>query len=591
MDNPQLKNYKTKIGFTDRENLLVDSFRVLSADLDVDMVVKNSLGFIIKRFDADAACLFLADLHDYSVRSCCAGSADPEKVHILPFKDEHNIKGWDTASRKPVIINDIDPEDPYSKAICGYVGICPDNVIGVPLFAGGEFLGIVQAINSSEKNKFSSDDLELLEIIAERIALTLRNAWILEEAVRASDEAKSLYEVGIALSSSLELEDLLDKILENLARVMEYDIAIIYLVDPLDGTINQISTRGLADTVNERIHLKIGQGVCGRVAETGQGIIVSDVDTNSDYIALRPQTASEMAVPLKVKGSVIGVFNIESDKSEAYTRHDLELMNAFASLAAVSIERARFHQERLVARELEDELSIARRIQQTFLPAESPSIPGFDLAGVNIPSAEVGGDYYDFIPIVDNQFGIAIGDVAGKGIPASLIMAAFRASLKAEIRNNFAIRAILQKVNNLLFESIERDRYVTAVYGVLDSKNRIFTFSNAGHNPPIIIRSAGGVEYLKEGGLALGIFAESAYEERSIFLAPGDTMIFYTDGVTEANNSDGIEFGEKRLLKILLESRKLPARDIIDNIVKDVGSFGADGDNHDDLTIIVLKAL
>jgi len=582
-----LSNSKT----TEREELLADSFRVLSSDLDLDAVIKNALGIIIKKSEAEAACLFLTDLHNYKLKSCCAGCTSPDKTHILPLESEDQIAGWDKVSREPYILQDIKEESDFSKTIRKYLGFCPHSIIGIPLFEGGEFLGVIQAINGENRDHFLKRDLELLKVLAERIAITLRNAWILQEATRASEEAKSLYEVGIALSGSLELDELLDKILENLAKVIDCDIAMIYLVDPEKGTINQIATLGLDDFPADQLHLKIGQGICGRVAETGEGVIISDVNQNSDYVVGRAATRSEMAAPLKVKGAVVGVLNVESDKEDVYDKHELDLMNAFASLAAVSIERAKLHKQMLSARRLEHELAIARRIQKTFLPSGNPRIDGFDIAGLNIPSAEVGGDYYDFIPIVENQYGIAIGDVSGNGIPASLIMAAFRASLKAEIRNNFAIRAILSKVNNLLFESIEIGRYVTAAYGVLDSKNRIFTFSNAGHNHPILFRNTGEIQYLKEGGMALGIFADATYEESSIFFESGDIALFYTDGVTEVKNENEIEFGEKRLIDSVIRSRDKSATGIVNYIIDEIKKFKKDREFDDDVTLIVLKTL
>jgi phosphoserine phosphatase RsbU/P len=170
-------------------------------------------------------------------------------------------------------------------------------------------------------------------------------------------------------------------------------------------------------------------------------------------------------------------------------------------------------------------------------------------------------------------------------------MAAFRASLKAEIRNNFAIRAILFKVNNLLFESIERDNYVTAIYCVLDSKNRVLTFSNAGHNPPILRHANGQVEYLKEGGLALGMFANSNYEERPISLSRGDILLYYTDGVTEAKDDTEREFDIERLLACLEESKDKSAKEIIEYIVRSTKKFASPRFEMDDLTLIVVKAL
>ncbi|UCC78939.1 MAG: SpoIIE family protein phosphatase [Candidatus Zixiibacteriota bacterium] len=574
----------------EKEELLADSFKVLSSDLDLDAVIRNSLGIIFKRFQAEAACLFLIDLHNYKLKSCCAGSGSPDRMHILPLENESQIAGWDRVSRKPYLLDDLKEDSDFSRMVYNYLNFYPKSIIGIPLYKGGEFLGVIQAINSDKKH-FTDKDLELLRVLAERVAITLRNAWILQEATRVSDEARSLYEVGIALSGSLELDELLDKILENLAKVIECDIAMIYLVDPEKGTINQIATRGLDDFPPDQLHLKIGQGICGRVAETGKGVIVSDVDKNSDYIACRTTTRSEMAVPLKVKDAVVGVLNVESDKKDAYKNHELELMNAFASLAAVSVERAKLHKQMLSARRLEHELAIARRIQKTFLPSGNPRIDGFDIAGLNLPSAEMGGDYYDFIPIVENQYGIAIGDVSGNGIPASLIMAAFRASLKAEIRNNFAIRAILNKVNNLLFESIERDRYVTATYGVLDCKNKIFTFSNAGHNHPILLRGSGDIQFLEEGGMALGIFANSTYEENSVFLKSGDIVLFYTDGVTEVKDEDEVEFGEQRLIDAVKASKQKSAAGIINYIIKEIEKFEKKRRFSDDITLIVMKTL
>jgi len=575
----------------DREALLIETFRVLSSDLDLDAVIKNSLKIVIKRLGAEAACLFLTDLHSYKLKSCCSCSDSPEKIHILPLDNEDQIPGWVKTSRKPYVLKDLSEDSEFSKTIKKRLGFHPFDIVGIPLYDGDKFLGVIQAINSGNQDDLLNRDLGLLEVLGERISITLRNSWVLREATRASEEAKSLYEVGIALSGSLELDELMNKILASLSKVIECEIAMIYLVDPENGTINQISTIGLEDFPTDQLRLKIGQGICGRVAETGEGIIVSDVNQNTDYIACRTTTESEMAVPLKFNNVVVGVLNVESDQSDAYKEHELELMNAFASLAAVSIERAKLHKQMLSARKLEHEIAIARRIQKTFLPSGNPRIEGFDIAGLNLPSAEVGGDYYDFIPIVENQYGIAIGDVSGNGIPASLIMAAFRASLKAEIRNNFAIRAILSKVNNLLFESIDRERYVTAAYGVLDSKNRIFTYSNAGHNPPILLRESGELQYLNEGGMALGIFANSTYEENSILLKSGDIMLFYTDGVTEVKDENDVEFNEQRLIDAARETRDKPAVKIIEYIVDQAEKFKKDSKFIDDLTLIVLKTL
>lgn len=171
-----------------------------------------------------------------------------------------------------------------------------------------------------------------------------------------------------------------------------------------------------------------------------------------------------------------------------------------------------------------------------------------------------------------------------------MIMAAFRASLKAEIRNNYTIRTIFNKVNYLLFESLERENYVTAVYGVLDTKSKILTFSNGGHNPPILYRPNGTIEYLTEGGIALGMFPNSTYEERSIPLNKGEVIVFYTDGTTEAMNEKREEFGVKRLEEIIRNHSSLPARDLQTKIIDRINEFSG-GKRSDDLTMMVIKVL
>jgi sigma-B regulation protein RsbU (phosphoserine phosphatase) len=337
--------------------------------------------------------------------------------------------------------------------------------------------------------------------------------------------------------------------------------------------------------------MKIGQGLLGHVASTGEPVIVNDVTKDSRYIDANPDTRSEIVVPIKLDDRLVGVVNLESSQVNAFEPKSLALISAFASQAAISLERARLHEDSLKNRRFEEQLNIAREIQRTFLPAHNPSIFGYDMAGTNISSGEVGGDYYDFIRIVDSHLGVAIGDVSGKGIPAALIMASFRASLIAEIRNNYSIRTICQKVNSLLFESLEPGNYVTAVYGVLDTKNHIFTFSNCGHNLPFILRADGSVEYLREGGPVLGVAQDGVYEERAIVIAPGDLMVLYTDGVTETFAESGEEFGLDRLIELVKANRKKTAAEIEDLIYKAVTEFASAKHVFDDLTMVIIKRL
>ncbi|MCX6831678.1 MAG: SpoIIE family protein phosphatase, partial [candidate division Zixibacteria bacterium] len=308
------------------------------------------------------------------------------------------------------------------------------------------------------------------------------------------------------------------------------------------------------------------------------------------YVKTRETTASELVVPLFSGRQVIGAFNLESDQPDAYSPLDLEMVRAFANQAALSITRARLYKEMVAKNRIEDQLQVARDIQKSFLPRIPPSYPGFDFDAINISSEQVGGDYFDFIPIVDHQLGITIADVSGKGLPASLIMASYRASLIAEIRNNYAIRTIMRKVNNLIFESVERGNFVTAVYGVLDTRNRVFTFSNAGHNPPFILRKSGEVESLTDGGLILGIVPERQYQERPVQFGSGDIMVMYTDGVTDTENEKGEQFDIERLVELVRKNRRLPAKGIRAKIFDEIARFRDINYQPDDLTLVVVKS-
>jgi sigma-B regulation protein RsbU (phosphoserine phosphatase) len=423
------------------------------------------------------------------------------------------------------------------------------------------------------------------------MAVAIDNAHLYRSLKREALEKDLLYEVGKKLSSSLNLDETLETILNSLRQVIEYNVGGVFLVDPERNEVKSIYTVGYDKGVDEKMQLKIGQGLIGQAATSGEPVIVPDVTKDSHYINAHSSTRSEIVVPIKAGERLIGVINLESDSLNAYDQRSVALITAFASQAAISLERATLHERQLSQKSLEEQLKIARSIQRDFLPAKSPQIPGYDLAGRNISLGQVGGDYYDFIRIVDSQTGIAIADVSGKGIPASLIMAAFRASLIAEIRNNYSIRTIMEKANRLLCESLEPGNFVTAVYGVLDSKNHIFTYANCGHNLPILLRSNGDVEFLREGGPVLGVSRDGIYQEQALMLHHNEIIVFYTDGVTEAFNNKEEEFGMDRLVDVVRSNRQKSAAEIQEQIYRAVKSFASDRNLLDDLTMVVVKRL
>jgi sigma-B regulation protein RsbU (phosphoserine phosphatase) len=403
-------------------------------------------------------------------------------------------------------------------------------------------------------------------------------------------ENQLMFELGSRISSSLDLEAVLDHILDAVGELVPYDAACVYLLDPKGEDVVSVTERGYAPGSEEFLRVKVGAGIVGWVAMSGQDTIVGDVLHDPRYRKAREETRSEVVVPIRSGRDIIGVLNLESDDRGAYDADDLQRLNRFAAQAAIGIRMASLYREIAEKRRMEQELVVARRLQRHFLPDRDPeNLPGLEISGGNVPSLEVGGDYYDFIDVAPGQLGIVIGDVAGKGIPAGLLMATFRASLVAEVRNNYSIRTILAKVNRLLCESTVPSEFVTAVYGVVDLEKRVFTYSNAGHNPPLRIRADRGTSQLSKGGLILGAFPNAEYVESRLQLVPGDVLVFYTDGVTEAMNAEGQEFGVEGLDACVRRNLSLPARSICDAVRAEVRGHTAGDELEDDLTLVVVK--
>jgi sigma-B regulation protein RsbU (phosphoserine phosphatase) len=457
----------------------------------------------------------------------------------------------------------------------------------MPLYRRG---GVFAAVECLDKNSgaFTSEDVDRLEVAGEHVAFALDNALLYQETERRALEKEVLLQVTTSLSAIMDLDEAIEAILKSLRQIVHYDAAALYLVNKSTHALELVHEVGYPAGSEGAFGLNVGQGIVGWVAKTGEPAIVADVSHDPRYVLARPETKSELAAPLQVAGRTIGVFNLENDLPDAYHEGHLELVTALAAQAAVTVERARLTRELLERRRLEKELAIAREIQASFLPDAAPVLPGIDLAGTTITHDEVGGDYYDFIPVSESRLGIAIADVSGKGIPAALIMAGFRMSLLAEVRNEFAIRAVMRKVNSLLHESTDRGKFVTAFYGLLDHKNRVLTFSNAGHNPPILFRREGKIQYLSEGGVALGVLADATYEERPIALRPGDVLLFYTDGVSEAESPSGEHFGVQRIERLVESMHEQDAASIMRGLIARVQEWSAGGQS-DDLTLVVLR--
>lgn len=296
---------------------------------------------------------------------------------------------------------------------------------------------------------------------------------------------------------------------------------------------------------------------------------------------------------LKESSEIIGRGNLDY-KVEVHTGDELEdLANSFNKMAldlkthVEELRRTTAEKERV-----QKELDLARGIQQSFLPEAPPKVEGFDLAALNTPAMEVGGDFFDFIPVALDQWGLVIADVSGKGFPAALFMALSRTMLRANALGNPTVSQTINRANNMIAEEGRANMFVTLFYGVLDPKHKTLTYINAGHNPPFVTNREGGdIVILAAKGIALGIMSDMEFEEKQVALHEGDILLLYTDGVTEAVNRKGELFGAHRLAKLVEENQKRSAQEIIKIIEQAVIAYAEGLPQFDDLTLMAVKMI
>ncbi|HKY06427.1 MAG TPA: GAF domain-containing SpoIIE family protein phosphatase [Blastocatellia bacterium] len=393
------------------------------------------------------------------------------------------------------------------------------------------------------------------------------------------------------VSGSLDLDEVVETIFNAVKELIDYSAAVVCLVDPKTGVVQEVKAWGYPPDAIGEAFLASGSGIIGWVIRHASGQIVNDVKRDARYVKARQETRSEMAAPIiRADGQVMGVINLECDRANGYDERDLELLTMFASLAATAINHTLLYRQVMRQRRAESELELARKVVESLLPRSFPLAEGFDIYGTTIPVREVGGDYIDFIDSITDRLGVVVGDVSGKGLAAALIMVTFRAYLHATLINELAMRVVMARVNKLVYETTDGDRFITTFYGLLDSENKRMLYINAGHNPPMLLHIDGTSEMLAHSGLPLGVFEDSRYSESVVYFKPGDILVLYTDGVTEAWNAKDEPFGLERLERVVRAARAERAYTIVRAVTDAVNVYSAEvGGPEDDLTISIIK--
>ncbi|HTS63988.1 MAG TPA: SpoIIE family protein phosphatase [Candidatus Acidoferrales bacterium] len=417
-------------------------------------------------------------------------------------------------------------------------------------------------------------------------ALTNQTMRIQSGGPTASAPLQALLKFGEELSGYPSLNDLFPVTL-NLA---------IQAVNAQRGVLLILESEDLVVKAHKGDGFRISTAVRDRVLKEKIGVLVRDAQLDDAFKGrmsiVEQKVHTMMAAPLQTKERIIGLIYVDSPFIlREFTKDDLSLLTLMANVAAFRIENARLTEIEQAERIMKRDLAQAADIQKGALPDRSPEIPGADIAGYNAACRTVGGDYYSFFQYPERRVGLALGDVSGKGMPASLLMMQLDARIQLLAEDPGDLGSFMTRLNKATCANCPSNRFITFFFSVLDAATGDVAFANAGHNPPIVMRANGSAELLQGGGPVLGILPVAPYSEMHAHLNRGDMVVLYSDGITEANNPSFDEFGEDRLIEVIRNHRTRPAAEIVEAITKAVTEFAAGAPQADDITLVAAKRL
>jgi phosphoserine phosphatase RsbU/P len=403
-------------------------------------------------------------------------------------------------------------------------------------------------------------------------------------ATVSADRVGALIRAGRELATHRPLAELFPLILNLAIEAVNAERGVLLTVEG-EALLVQASSGG---------DFRISTGVRDRVLKDKSSILVNDVQSDEAFRGMQSlvqqQVRMFMTVPLQTNETVIGLIYVDSPTLvREFDREDLNLLTVMANVAAIRLENQRLLEieqaERILAKDLEQ----AAIIQRQLLPSKPPVVPGMQLAGYNAACRTVGGDYYDFWSYPDGRVAIALGDVSGKAMPAALLMTSLQARVRVMAEDPPEVAQLMTRLNRITAANCPSNRFISFFFSVLDPVSGELKYSNAGHNPPLLMRTDGTVETLEGGGLILGIFGMAKYVECSCRFNPGDVLLLFSDGVTEAVDPANDEFGDDRLVDVLRANRERSADEIISAVTQAVATFASGAPSADDLTLVVAK--
>ena len=578
-------------GASDAELLaiLAELAREVSSVLDLDELLEGIPKLISRLTTFTVFSVYLLDEQREELSIAYAIGYPDDIVKNFRLKLGQGNVGRAVAEQRPLLVNDISTDPHYVDVVPGIKA-----QLTVPLRTKGQVIGALNLL-SDRQDAFSERDEWILRQFAAHVAQAIATARLFESEREYAETLETLAEIGHEMSAILDLDELLTRMAHLIKRVIDYRIFGIALLNE-DTQMLEMKVAIQYGDSQAMEPVKLGEGLVGYAAQHKEVVLVPDVTKDPRYIKAVENVRSELVVPLLLKDRCIGVFDLESPEPNAFNNKHIKLLTLLASEAAVAIENARLY-ESISASEarFEKELRFAQRVQMALFPQQLPKrLRGVDVAWHFDPMRELGGDLCDFLAPEPNTLVVTLGDVSGKGVPAALYGAAIGEMIRGRtFRRRLEKKAttpaeLLAGMNRILHERNLEEYYCTLFYGLFEFKKKIVTFANSGLPFPVRY-SKGKVEQIKVAGLPLGSFGSSEYEDLELPLDDGDVFVLCSDGIFEAFNEAGQEFGAQRVIDIVKQTHELPAKEIVSTMFAAVQNFCGDAEQSDDRTVVALK--
>ena len=564
---------------------LVEINHEITSILDLDELLQKIAELTNRIVPFDAFAIFLVDYENQELYLRFAIGHPPDVVKNLRIKIGNGVTGTAAMERRIVVVDDVRTYPRYIEAVKNI-----RSELAVPLISQNRVVGVLD-IQSPEPHYFKEDQSRLLSLLASQIAIAIENARVYESERRNRELLALLYDISLDMGSTLQVDELVHKIAAAVKQKIDYHTFSIFLIDEKQGLLRPTFVIRSNERENQKLVLPVGTGLIGTAAMLNTPLRIGDVTKDPRYLNVHRETRSELVVPLTSKGRVVGVVDLESTQVNYFTEYHEAFLMTLASRIASALVNAELYErvadnERRMAREMK----IAREIQRQLMPDEFPPIPALETAVLFKPVAQLGGDLYDWIQFDDGRLAIVLGDVAGKGAPAALYGALASGVIRTRAGRKYPPGEMLELVNKTLFQRPVEGQYIAVTYSIYEPKTKIISLANSGLPYPLLVR-AGQPTYLDIGGIPLGLFANSKYEETELLLQTDDILVFHSDGVVEMRNDGGEEFGLRRLAETVRSNHEKSAKDIVKSISAVLADFIGRVRPQDDRTMIVIKMI